>query len=257
MLDRQYSPEVDIFVAHQKLEEQLARLLVRALLDSGYTVGVSRPREHTTEVEARATSASARAVLVIWPIREDDEVDLLKMEARSAAQRGALVQIYAGRFRHSDNFSGPTPVDFAGWDYKEPGTPWKALTRRLVPLCGPPLRRPIDKVEFTQKAVLAVTGITTMAVITGVVVQLEQDPMVAAPAPVLEAPQAPPIVHAEEAITTPVRPDGTALEGGPPPGGYKRDLGEVDQGIDVDKLPPADPPPPPPAPERTFQGPLE
>jgi hypothetical protein len=258
MAERPYIPDVDIFVVHTKLEEHLARLIVGALIDHGYSVGVSMPREHTPAVEARATSASARAVLVIWPI-EEDSVDLLEMEARTAAQRNALVEIYAGRMRPGVRYAGPVPIDFTGWDYKEPGTPWARLIKRLTPLCGAPRRRPIDKNELTQKAVLGATGMLTLAVIIGVVGQLtQQRPPTSntaeAPDPILTAPQAPPIERVEEALVAPKRPDGIVLEGGPE-AGYKRDLGDVDEGIDVDKLPPATAPPPPPTPEPVLIGP--
>jgi len=244
---------VDVFVVHTQMEWQIARQLVDLLVAHGYTVGASKHVERPGAV-AVATSADARATIVIWPL-DHGLCDMLEMEARAAAQRGALVQIYAGRVRPSETYASSEPIDFTGWDYTRPGAKWEALLHRLRPLCGPPRRRPVDVIALTQKVVLVgVLGVTVAAIFAALGQVARDGTEVAAPGPLLTAPEAPPIVSAEEAHA-PVHVGAAVEEGGP--GDYKRDLGDIDQGIDVAKLPPAEAPveQAPVAEKRPPQGP--
>lgn len=248
------SAAVDVFVVHTQMEWQIARSIVELLAAHGYTVGASQRVEKPGCV-ARATPADARAVVVIWPL-DRGLCDMLEMEARAAAQRGALVQIYAGRVRPSEPHAGSAPVDFTGWDYTRPGAKWAALLSRLRPLCGAPPTRPVDVNALTQKAVMFSTLAITLAAIVAALGQgAGEDIEVAAPDPQFTAPVAQPIVSVED-VRAPVHPGASMLEGGP--GDYKRDLGDIDQGIDVAKLPPAEAPvveASPVAAKRAPQGP--
>jgi hypothetical protein len=232
------STPIDVFVVHTQMEWHIARSLVDLLVAHGFTVGSSRHVERPGVV-AGATPGDARATIVIWPL-DRGLCDMLEMEARAAAQRGALVEIYAGRVRPSETYAGSRPVDFTGWDYTRPGMKWETLLHRLRPLCGPPRKRPVDVVAMTQKVVLFGTLAITMTAIIAALGQVARDgTKVVARDPMLTAPRAAPIVSPEEA-PAPVHP-GVVVEAGGP-GDYKRDLGDIDQGIDVAKLPPAEAP---------------
>lgn len=246
---------IDVFVVHTQMEWQIARSLVDLLVVHGFKVAASRHVDRPGVV-AGVTPADARATIVIWPL-DSGLCDMLEMEARAAAQRGTLVQVYAGRVRPSETYAGSSPVDFTGWDYTHPGGKWEALLNRLRPLCGPPRTRPVDINALTQKVVLVSTLAVTLAAIIAVLGQVSREGVhVAVPDPLLTEPVAPPIISAEEA-TDSVHVGGVVETGGP--GEYKRDLGDIDLGVDVAKLPPADSPEEekPVVEKRPVQGPEE
>jgi hypothetical protein len=245
------SPTIDVYVVHTQMEWQIARSMVELLTAWGYTVGASQ-RVELPGCVARATPADARATVVIWPL-DLGLCDMLKLEARAAAQRGALVQIYAGRVRPDETYPGPPAVDFTAWDYTRPGARWETLIRRLTPLCGPPRSRPLDVNGLTQKTVLIGTLMVTLTAIVTVLGQSGREQVqVAAPDPHLTAPVAPPIVTVADVPEAPVHP-GIVLTGGPDE--YKTDLGDVDLGVDVAKIPPADQPDADAIAKRAPQGP--
>lgn len=245
------SPTIDVYVVHTQMEWQMARSIVELLTAWGYSVGASQRVERPGFV-ANALPADARATVVIWPL-DLGLCDMLKLEARAAAQRGALVQIYAGRVRPDETYPGPAAVDFTAWDYTRPGAKWEMLIRRLTPLCGAPRSRPLDVNGLTQKTVLVGTLMVTLTAIVAALGQGGREHVqVATPDPQFTAPVAPPIVSVEDVREAPARM-GVVLSGGPDE--YKTDLGDIDQGVDVAKIPPADLPDAEVIAKRAPQGP--
>lgn len=248
---------VDIYIVHMDSEWQIAQIVAGFMHEQGYVVAPT----HTLALPAISgpdpMPADARAVLVIWPIRSE-LFPKPALEARAAAQRGHLLQIYAGQARPQETYPGPTPINFATWDYQAAGPQWAQLMNQLRKLCGPPPRPKVDVAAATQTAVMV--GTLFMAII-GAIFALgqsgQQPTLQAGPDMPIDGAQSAPAEVATSADARPIREvarDITAddkLSGGPTNEDY-----EKDRGVEVGKTPPAAVPEEeaPPA-RRPVQGP--
>ena len=260
MLKEAQTAATDVHIVHTELEWQVAKAIARALDAHGYTVAPTRTLELPDRRLVNTLPADARAVIVIWPIaRTDFGMPALELEARAAAQRGNLVQIYAGAVRPSEVHAGAPPVDFNGWDHASTGKQWRALLQRLRPLSGPPPTRPLDTIATTQHAVLAGTFVAACGAALFALSQSghNQEQLVAPATPIAQPDLVAAGVTLRAAIAKHPRPEGEADAGKADatdfggPDGYDADLG-ID-GADP-RLAPQPSPPPPPT-KRPAQGP--
>ena len=246
----------------------MAKALARALDAHGYVVAPTKTLELPDRRVVDASPADADAVIVIWPIAPTEfGMPALELEARAAAQRGNLVQIYAGHARPAEPYPGRTPLDFKAWDPAGKSGPLRALLRRVRPLCGPPRMRPRDAtrsaLNVTNALLLGVcmlaVGIIFMALGQG---GRQRELQAAAPtAPAVK----PEETETRVALSTPVtksKPEEEAYVSaesdrrsntGGLEDGYDRDLG-VDPADTRIASPPAPPPAHAPA-QRAPQGP--
>ncbi|MDX2235414.1 MAG: hypothetical protein NW200_13025 [Hyphomonadaceae bacterium] len=252
---------VDIYIVHMETEWQLAKTLAGYLHALGYLVSPAQKLElpaFDLAGRAEALPSEACAVLVIWPSRAE-LFPKPALEARAAAQRGRLVQIYAGHERPPERYAGQPPVAFAGWDYAPTGAQWKTLLSRLKPLCGPPPKPSVDVVQTVQWGVLCATFVAALAASVLALGQGDQRgrTIEAAPPQPIDG-MTPTAEPARVTAEAPARPLGDVVRelatadsayGGPET--YDRDLG-----VDTGKAAPADvAPEPQPPPRRPPQGP--
>lgn len=255
----------DIYIVHTELEWVVAKAMARALDACGYVVAPTKTLELPDRPVVNCLPADAAAVIVIWPIAPTEfGMPALELEARAAAERGNLVQVFAGVARPHDTYRGPPAVDFTAWDHDARSRQFRSLLRRIGPLCGGPRTRPRDEVEDTQKLVLLGTlGVTLAAIFFALGQSSHHDQQASAPQPPL-TPDAtePPHVALSAAAAKGKRAQDIAFAAGPAPtenvggpeNGYDKDLG-VDPADTRVPSPPAPPAPPPAPARRPVQGP--
>ena len=264
MLREKPTDRADIYIVHTEMEWQVAKAIGRALDAHGYVIAPTKTLELPGRRVVKTLPADADAVIVIWPIAPTEfGMPTLELEARAAARRGALVQIFAGVARPGEPYPGRAPVDFTVWDRTNTSGEFRALLRRLRPLCGPPRTRPPDVVRATTQTIMfATTMVALGAIFLALGQSIRRHELQASPAlaPVSPVEERDTRVALSAAIAKDKRADNATFTVEPDranigglENGYDKDLG-VDP-ADTVLTPPTPPPAPPAPPPRAPQGP--
>jgi hypothetical protein len=151
-----------IYIAFAETDWPRVLPLARHLTAFGYSVGPAKALDLPERPEHEPTEADAQCVIAVWSATSVSSA-AVQYAARTALNRNALVEIRTGRAIPSERYANGSPIDFSTWEHTTREGSWRALLRRLRPICGAPPKRPLDLVEVGPRALmLGVAGVSIM-----------------------------------------------------------------------------------------------
>lgn len=245
---------VDICISYLPTESSFAHEIAKGLRALGYTVALYDEKGDLGAQFGHLGPNDARYVIVIWtpPVADAPQ---LKADARSAAMRGALIEVAFRKGCPKERFTTDALISFKRIENLTPTEQWRQLLARVKPLCGEP-HRPIDSVVRHAPTV----GLGMLAMGAGGVAMMFVGAAKTAPTPQPYDFVAPEALVAEAQYTAPTKRISATptvdFEKELARGGPEKDFISLDQGTAPKGEPPQAAPPPPPV-VRGVQGPEE